>query len=149
VTDRGRRELPAWRLTAEDALGPIWVLDPDVVDWQPAPDAGGPRPNLQAPGHGPGARVEVASDDRSLTVDWLGAVPTFERYTTATVIESPQAFAVVAIGEDISPPGIRTLVGHIHHVPAVLHEPLGARVFVDLHGNAGRVVQAADLGERR
>lgn len=139
LTDRGRRPLPAWRLTAEDALGPIWVLNPSVSDWRPAADAGGPPPSLQAPGHGPGARVEVGPDDRTLVVHWLGAVPAFERYPTAEVVESAQAFAVVAIGEDIGPPGARTAAGHVHRVPAVLREPLGARVYVDLHGNAGQV----------
>jgi hypothetical protein len=28
VTECGGRRLPAWRLTVQDALGPIWVLDP-------------------------------------------------------------------------------------------------------------------------
>jgi hypothetical protein len=46
VTDRGQRRLPAWRLTVRDALGPIWVLDPEVVDWRPAEDAGGAAPTL-------------------------------------------------------------------------------------------------------
>ena len=51
-----------------------------------------------------------------------------------------RAFAVVPIGEDIGPPGARTLVGHIHRVPAVLRDPVGARVFVDLRGNARQVI---------
>jgi len=46
VTDRGRRRLPAWRLTVQDALGPIWVLDPEIVDWRPSEGAGGDRPTL-------------------------------------------------------------------------------------------------------
>lgn len=128
-----------WRLTAEDALGPIWVLDPEVVDWRPEPGTGGPPPDVQQPDHGPPACVEVAADDRTLTVEWLGAVPQFEHYSTAKVIGSPTAVAAVAIGEDVGPPGARTLAGYMHRVPAVLQQPLGARVFVDLHGNAGRV----------
>lgn len=40
VTDRGRRRLPAWRLTVQDALGPIWVRDPEIVDWRPSEGAG-------------------------------------------------------------------------------------------------------------
>ncbi len=141
-TDRGSQRLPAWRLTAQDALGPIWVLDPGVQDWQPAADAGGSPPDLQPPGQDPGARVDVAGDDRSLVVHWLGAVPEFERYPSATVIESAAAFAVVPAGVDIGPPGARTLAGFMHQVPAVLQEPVGARVYVDLHGHAGRVVKA-------
>lgn len=140
MTDRGSQRLPSWRLTAEDALGPIWVLDPDLGDWRPAARAGGHPPDLPSPGQDPGARVQVGADDRSLLVDWLGAVPEFERYATSTVIESPTAFAVVAIGEDVGPPGHRTLAGRVHRVPGVLQQPVGARVFVDLHGNAGQVV---------
>lgn len=142
LTDRGPTRLPAWRLTAEHALGPIWVLHPDVTSWQPAPDAGGPAPALPAPGQDPGARVEVASDDRTLVVHWLGGSPAVERYGKAEVIESPQAFAVVPIGEDIGPPGARTAIGHVHRVPAVLHDPVGDRVYVDLHGRAGQVIPA-------
>jgi hypothetical protein len=142
LTDRGPQRLPAWRLTAEHALGPIWVLDPDVTAWQPAPDAGGPAPDLQAPGHDPGACVEVFSDDRTIVVHWLGGSPAFERYEQAEVIESPQAFAVVPLGEDVGPPGARTLPGYVHHVPAMLRDPLGDRVYVDLHGQAGQVIAA-------
>ncbi len=142
-TDRERRRLPAWRLTAPDTLGPIWVLDPDISDWQPAADAGGAPPDLQAPGQGPGARVDVGADERSVVVHWLGAAPAFERYPTATVIESAQAFAIVPVGVDIGPPGARTLAGFMHQVPAVLEQPVGARVYVDLHGHAGRVVNPA------
>jgi hypothetical protein len=46
ATDRGPRGLPAWRLTAEDALALIWVLDPDVTDWQLEAAAGGSAPDL-------------------------------------------------------------------------------------------------------
>lgn len=88
LTDRGRRRLPAWRLTAMDTLGPIWVLDPGVVDWKPAADAGGPAPQLHAPAQPPSVRVEVGADDRTLVVDWFGAVPAFERYPKAELVES-------------------------------------------------------------
>jgi hypothetical protein len=135
--------LPAWRLTAEDMLGPIWVLDPVIADWQPPPGAGGPAPTIQAPGQDPGSQVQVGSDGRSVVVDWLGAVPAFERYPTAEVVETDQAFAIVAIGVDVGPDGPRTLAGHIHKVPALLREPIGARVYVDLHGHAGQVIRTA------
>lgn len=77
-----------------------------------------------------------------MVVHWLGAVRQFERYPKAEVVESGQAFAVVPVGVDIGPPGARTLAGVMHQVPAVLKEPVGARVYVDLHGNADRVVKA-------
>lgn len=148
-TDRGRRRVPAWRLTAQDALGPIWVLDPDVGDWQPAADAGGSPPDLQTPAQDPCARVDVGADEHSVVVHRLGAAPAFERYPKAEVVESAQAFAVVPVGVDIGPPGARTAAGFVHQVPAVLREPVGARVYVDLHGYAGRVVKAADPSRAR
>jgi hypothetical protein len=148
-TDRGRQRLPAWRLTAQDALGPIWVLDPDIRDWQPAADAGGAPPDLQTPGQDPGARVDIAADEHSVVVHCLGAVPAFERYPKAEVIESAQAFAIVAVGVDIGPPGARTLADFVHQVPAVLRDPAGARVYVDLHGHAGRVVKTTDPSRPR
>jgi hypothetical protein len=141
LTDRGRQRLPAWRVSAEDTLGPIWVLDPGIADWQPPPAAGGPAPIIQAPGQDPGAQIQAGSDGRSVVVDWLGAVPAFERYLTAEVVETAQAFGIVAIGIDVGPDGPRTLAGHIHKVPALLSEPIGARVYVDLHGHAGQVIR--------
>jgi hypothetical protein len=148
-TDRGPRRAPAWRLTAEDALGPIWVLDPDVVDWQPAADAGGSPPDLQTPGQDPAARVDVGADQHSMVVHWLGASPAFERYPKAEVVDSAEAFAVVPVGVDIGPPGARTLAGFVHRVPAALRDPVGARVYVNLHGHAGRVVKTGDPGRAR
>jgi len=72
ATDRGPRSLPAWRLTAEDALGPIWVLDPDVTDRRPRAAAGGAPPDVQRPGQHPGTRMDVGPDDRAVVFDWLG-----------------------------------------------------------------------------
>lgn len=45
ATDRGPRRLPAWRVAAVDALGPIWVLIPEVLSdcWSP-PDMPGGEP---------------------------------------------------------------------------------------------------------
>ena len=143
-TDRGPRRLPAWRLSAQDALGPIWVLDPDVADWKPATDAGVGQPQVPAPGYRGGMPVEVGADDRSLLAHWLGGAPSCERYQRAEVIESSTAVAVVPVGEDIGPAGPRTAVGYVHRVAAVLSEPLGARVIVDLNGNALEAVRRAE-----
>lgn len=138
-TDRGPRRLPAWRLTATGACGPIWILDPDVAGWEPSASAGGPRPKRPSPGGNPWSSIAVAPDGRAVTVHWFGAVPAFERYHSALAIESMTAVAFVARGRDIGPPGARTLAGHIHQVPASLREPLGNRVFVSLRGHAGEV----------
>jgi hypothetical protein len=135
MTDRGPRRLPAWGLSAHDVVGAIWVLDPDVSDWTPATDAAPSRPQVQGPGHRGGMPVEVGQDDRSMLVHWLGGAPSRERYPTAEVVESSTAVAVVPVGEDIGPPGPRTAVGYVHRVRAVLREPLGVRVLIDLNGN--------------
>jgi hypothetical protein len=143
VTDRGPRRLPAWRLRADDALGPIWILDPDVADWHPPEPAAGRGPDTPPPpGKGVGARIEVADDDCTLTVYWLGAAPEYERYPWAEAVESDRAVALVAHGEDLGWTGIRRAIGHIHRVPARLRGPLGACVCVDLHGSAGQAIKS-------
>lgn len=135
LTDRGRAQLSAWRLTAPEALGSIWLVDPELNDWRPA-RSGPPRPDLQPPGHFAGMKIEVGEDDRSIVVDWLGSPPELERYDHAVAIESEHAVALVARGIDIGPSGARTAVGFVHRVPGRLQRPLGARVFVDLQGRA-------------
>jgi hypothetical protein len=145
MTDRGKRNLPAWRLSATDALGAIWVLDPDVADWRPTADAAPRYPQGQGPGHRGGMPVEVGQDDRSLFVHWLGGAPNCERYSRSEVVESTTAVAVVPVGEDVGPPGPRTAVGYVHRVPAVLREPLRARVLVDLNGNPQQAIRHTNL----
>lgn len=144
VTDRGPKRLPAWRLEAVAALGPIWILDPDVTDWRPSQDAGRARPNLPRPRQDPGARIDVSADDRTVTLYWLGAAPEHERYPEAEAVESGRAVALVARGEDTGSTGARRAIGDIHRVPARLRQPLGARVFVDLHGNAGQAIRPGE-----
>jgi hypothetical protein len=134
-TDRGRVRLAAWRLAAPDALGSIWLLDPGVRDWQPSSDPP-PPPELPAPAHDPSAEIQVGPDDRTVILNWLGSLPGLERYDQAEAVESEHAVACVARGTDVGPPGPRVAAGYVHRVPARLREPLGARVFVDLHGRA-------------
>jgi hypothetical protein len=145
VTDRGRRLLPAWRLTAIDALGPIWVLDPDLApgEWQPAEPPAIPRPTLQTPPFDPGRYVEAGPGDATLTLHFMGALPEYERYRAAEVIESAKAVAIVPKAEDIGPPGARILPGYGHQVTVKLASPIGPRVFVDLHGHARQVLPAS------
>jgi hypothetical protein len=141
-TDRGRRQLPAWRLTAIDALGPIWVLDRELApgEWQPAEPPAIPRPALQAPLNYPGNHVVVGPGDATLTLHFTGARPEYERYPEAEIIESAMAVAIVPRAEDIGPPGIRILPGYGHQITVQLASPIGPRVFVDLHGHARQVL---------
>jgi hypothetical protein len=140
-TDRGRRALPAWRLMAHSVDGAIWALDPEVASlaWTPREPPPTPRPVLHAPRRDPGARAILGPDHRTLTFRFTGALPSYEQYPDAEVIESDQAVAIVPVGKDVGPPGLRILPGYGHEVVVRLAQPLGARVLVDLHGNPGEV----------
>jgi hypothetical protein len=87
LTDRGMRRLPAWRLLAEGAMGPIWIFDPEVALWQPSGAGEVAPPNVQALAQDPGARIEIAGDDRTVTLHWLGAAPEYECYPNAETVE--------------------------------------------------------------
>jgi hypothetical protein len=145
-TDRGPRVLPAWRLEVEGATGPVWVLDPDMnpPPWRPHEPSIRPRPAPTPSGGDPVAHVGLGPDGRTLTLRFTGALPIFEQYPRAEVIESPQAVAIVPVAKDVGPRGIRILPGHEHQVTVRLDKPLGARVFVDLHGHPGQVTTSAD-----
>jgi hypothetical protein len=140
-TDRGRQVLPGWRLMADGVDGAIWVLDPEVASlaWAPREPPATPRPALQTPHRDPGVRAVLGPDDRTLTLEFTGALPSYEQYPHAEVIESDQAVAIVPVGKDVGPPGPRILPGYGHEVVVRLARPLGARVLVDLHGNPGEV----------
>jgi hypothetical protein len=141
LTDRGRRLLPAWRLSAIDSLGPIWVLDPDLApqEWAPAEPPAVPRPSLQAPRFDPRSHVEASPDDATVTLFFTGGLPEYERYPEAEVVESAKAVSIVPRAEDIGPPGARILPGYGHQISVQLRSRIGARVFVDLHGHAAQV----------
>jgi hypothetical protein len=149
-TDRGRLRLPAWRLQADGVLGPIWVLDPETEprEWRLPEPPPTPRPDLQSPRVDLGARVELGPDEFTLTVHFMGALPQYEQYPRAEVIESAQAVAIVPIAKDVgsSDGRIRVLPGHTHQVTVRLEQPLGDRVFVDLDGNAREVLTRDDHG---
>jgi hypothetical protein len=124
VTDRGPLRLAAWRLHAEHARGPIWILDPDIRRWRPTPGAGGAPPELQAPLQDPFTQIKIDRDDQTVTVQWLGSPPHYETYPDAQPVESEQAVALVARGNDMGTTGYRRAVGYMHNVPARLQEPL-------------------------
>lgn len=137
-TDRGRRVLHAWRLEADDANGPIWLLDPELAAqaWappHPAPSDGGSHRSIGATLH---------PDGRTLTFRFVGADPSFEEYPRAEVVESAQAVAVVPMARDIGSPGLRFFVGHRREVEVQLAQPLNTRVLVDLDGSAAEVIVA-------
>jgi hypothetical protein len=142
-TDRGRQLLPAWRLTAIDALGPIWVLEPDLSEseWQPAGSATAvPLPELRQPRHGSAGHIEAEPNDATVTLFFMAALPEYERYPEAEVIESTKALAIAPRAQDIGQSGARRLPSGGHQITVQLRSPIGARVVVDLHGHAVQVI---------
>ena len=131
-TDRGPRWLPGWELTSEQTLGPIVVLDPEVLACAWSPPTAGPAP--PAGPDPPQARVSGEADGDTLVFRFTGAMP-----GSAEVVESAQAVAVVPEPEDQEPPEARVAVGFARRITVTLTHPLGARVLVDLHGHASEV----------
>ena len=137
LTDRGPRWLPGWELTSEQTLGPIVVIDPEILAraWSP-PDVGSAPPAGPEPAHTP---VSAEADGATLTYRFVGGPPNVARYPSAEVVESAQAVVVVPEAEDIGPPGARPAVGFGRRITVTLSQPLGARVLVNLHGQASAV----------
>lgn len=133
ATDRGAQRLPAWRVEALDALGPIWVLTEEAQArcWSPPEVPGrariGPHVLMSA---------TVGPEGRELTVAFTGGRADLFRYETETV-ESAAAVSVVPRARMTRqlPPGTAiTLEGHRREVRVMLAEELGGRVLVNLDG---------------
>ncbi len=127
-TDRGRRQLPAWKVRAQDVPEPIWVLDPATrrQAWQP------PGPDL----HGwRGTTAVLDADGRTLTMSFIGSPAGFTDYPDADVLESGGAVAIVPIPVDTGPPGLRIAIGQLREVTVSLARPLGERVLLDETGS--------------
>lgn len=90
ATDRGSRELPAWRLSGPEVNGAFWVLDPTVAArrWKP-PEPAPPTPSDGLPHRA--ASATVGGGDRTLHFTFTGAPPEDAEYPAAEVIETGQA----------------------------------------------------------
>lgn len=144
-TDRGPRDLPAWWLHGPELLKPVWVLDPTIERWTPAAEAGGEPP--AAPTQIPPlwAPIEIAPDGREITFHWLQEAPQGETIQRVDGIETDTAVSLAVIVEPKSwEPGVGyTLQGITRRITAWLEAPLGARVFVGLHGEPIEVIPAS------
>jgi hypothetical protein len=143
TTDRGRRSLPAWRLTGPELLGPLWVLDSAIAAtcWTPPED--GPPPPFQG---SPGAATHatLGDDGATLRLAFTGGPPGYIEYPTVEVIDSDQAVVLLPVEHDTGPSGLRAWGGSFREVAVTLNRPLGHRVLANL--NASPVmVQASGM----
>lgn len=133
ATDRGRQRLPAWRLEAADALGPIWVLTGEAQArcWSPSESASQERigPRMLRSG-------TVGADGRELVVEFTGGSERLFRYD-AEVMETAAAVCVVPLPRmtvRLAPGTAITAEGHLRKVGVTLAERLGGRVLVNPDG---------------
>lgn len=132
ATDRGMRELSAWRLGGPQIGGALWVLDPAVASrcWTPPEPAPSKPPGGLPPRQSPSAAV--GSDGLTLHFTFTGAPPEYAQYPAAETVETRQALVVLPVGRAVGPPGPRAAIGCARTVIARLASPLGERVVVDL-----------------
>lgn len=133
ATDRGPQRLPAWRVEAVDALGPIWVLaeEAQVRCWSPpeVPDGERIGPHILI-------SATVGPEGRELIVEFTGGGESLFRYE-AEAVESAAAVSVVPLERMTRqlPTGTAiTMEGHRRDVRVTLAEALGSRVLVNLDG---------------
>ncbi len=141
-TDRGSQTLPAWRVTAQDAIGPIWVLTDDAAArcWSPPPGPHGERLGSHIL-----SSALLDPDGVGLTVLFVGDSERFFRYDSE-LIETDTAVTVVPLRRSTGalPPGTAiTLEGHRRSVHVRLDQPLGSRVLVNHDGGPVEVNLAA------
>lgn len=129
-TDRGRLQLPAWEVRANDVPEPIWVLDPSVSEqaWQP------PAPYVP---DWPGSTAVVEADGCTVTMTFTGSP--YEDYPGAEILESGAAVAIVPTPVLIPMPASTSgapvrglpLVGQARQITVTLAEALAGRVLLD------------------
>ena len=131
-TDRGPHMLPAWRVEAEDALEPIWVLGDDARRrcWSSPSEPAEGWPHAGYPVWG----AVVDGDDLGLSVDFTGGLHSLFRYELVT-LESETAVVVVTIQKLVRPTEGSIFIprrGDPHRGRVRLKQPLGARVVVNM-----------------
>src|SRR5579884_607395 len=134
-TDRGPRQLPAWRVRIDGVDGPVSVLDPEI-----ARDAAGPEGIDGITGTD--MRARLGADERTMILEFLGSPPQYTDYPRAVVLESPAAVTVIPVPHELLE-GDRLLYGQQREVTARLRDPLGARVAVDYRSGCPITVDAA------
>jgi hypothetical protein len=137
MTDRGPRELSAYRIDLEGALDRLLVLDPETeaTNWWPT----GLDLSLREITAGP-ARLQ--KDEQTLELSTIGSPPEYSEARVSAVLESAEA--VLVLTEE-------TMHEHFDAIPAIAAErlvvarltaPLGDRVLVHPSGRAVPVLSA-------
>ena len=130
LTDRGRRELPAWHVTVSRLEGTVTVLDPPV-----AAQAWHPPGHSHTAGAGLTSSAVLHEDGRTLTLSFIGSPREYTDYPSATAHESDTAVLIQAVAIDRPSLGdIRLAYAQQREVTASLSRPLGARVLVTPSG---------------
>jgi hypothetical protein len=140
-TDRGPVSLTAWKLESDQALGPIWVLDPAVesTEWTP-PQPPTNQPARPRPSRILGHATLVGDSGTRLMVTLTGGPPQWVDYPSVEVFESDCAVVLIPVAHDTGPSGNRTLAGFARDAVAELSRPLGDRVLLSPDATAVALV---------
>jgi hypothetical protein len=139
ATDRGIRELPAWRLTGPEVSGALWVLDPGPAShrWLPPKLTALPGPPRRSP-----ASAVIENDDLTLHYTFTGS-PQVE-YPTTETIESSRALIILPVTRrtrGVTSAVWQTALGVQRTTTAKLASALGNRVLINLDASPVMVEQ--------
>lgn len=128
ATDRGQRELDAWRLEIFDTSGPTYVLDADVLAsaWLP--------PGQRADRFRGGPNKAKLEDDGRVVYQFFGSPRRYANYPRVLLIERRAVVAVLPVAVAHRDFRIRFLDAATREVEFRLGEPLGDRVLVGVGG---------------
>jgi hypothetical protein len=127
VTDRGRRQLPAWDVRAQGVPTRFSILDPLISQqawWPPELDRSAWR----------GTTAALSDEGCTVTMRFTGTPFAYADYPSADVFQVGAAIAVIPTAVNIGPPGPRLAYAQKREVGVTLADPLGARVLLDQHG---------------
>lgn len=142
-TDRGNRELPAWRFALDGVTDPVNVLAVDPA--QRWPQSGMPTSNMAFDNS-----ISLSPDGKTITLTFYGAAEgtgpctadytadTFETSTAVSIHEivTPSPSDSAPVGASTDTPTMCTADLHRRTLTVALTQPLGNRVVVDEHGAA-------------
>jgi uncharacterized protein YjbI with pentapeptide repeats len=133
LTDRGRRELPAWEVRAQGIQGSIWVLDPDTSRgiWRP-PGLG------DCDLHWGGSVAQLTTDQSTIAMSFYVIADEYSVYPGAGALEFAGAVAIIPVPMNTRLPDShepnRKPYKQTRELSARLIQPIGPRVLLDGNG---------------